>query len=245
MNILKYLPFVCIIILINYYQKHKYLFYGFFKEIPYHPHLDYRYGKISKNCKSKTLCFGCGISKEETHYTLRYLLKKLMNYSNKIGIKPILMYGGLIGYYFNGELLPWDDDIDMILVGNCINKIKNYQGKKYIIEVNPNSHIYSEKDWRNKISARVISKINGVFIDITFYTEKGKYLICKDGNKYLKQYIVPSNNIIKEGIFEGIKVFLPNNIEKCLIERYGKEVFIPLENKGYTFNEKKKKWIIK
>ena len=236
------LIFFCIIILINYYQKNKYFFHGFFKEIPHHPHLDYRYGKISKNCKSETLCFGCGISKEETHHTLRYLLKKLMKYSEKRGIKPILMYGGLIGYYFNGKLLPWDDDIDMILIGKCVNKIKNYQGKKYIIEVNPNSHIYSEKDWRNKISARVISKLNGIFIDLTFYIEKNKYLVCKDGNKFLKENIIPKDKNLKKGIFEDIQVYLPNNIKQCLITRYGIKVLKPLQNKGYNFNDRDKIW---
>ena len=153
------------------------------------------------------------------------------------------MYGGLIGYYFNGKLLPWDDDIDMILIGNCVNKIKNYQGKKYIIEVNPNNNIYSEKDWRNKISARVISKLNGIFIDITFYTEKNKYLICKDGNKYLKKDIIPTNKILKKGFFEGIQVYLPNNIKQCLITRYGYNVLKPLKDKGYIFDSQNKNWV--
>ena len=34
---------------------------GFFKEIPYHPHLDIRYGKRDPKCNCKTLCFGCGM----------------------------------------------------------------------------------------------------------------------------------------------------------------------------------------
>ena len=54
-----------------------------------------------------------------------------MEYSDKRGIKPILMYGNLIGYYFNGKMLPWDDDIDMILLKQSADKLENYEGERF------------------------------------------------------------------------------------------------------------------
>ena len=184
------------------------------------------------------------MEQKDIHSTLIYLLKKLMDYSNKRNIKPILMFGNLIGYYFNGKMLPWDDDIDMILLKESADKLENYEEEDFIIEVNPNCKNYSEKDWKNKISGRVISKKYGVFIDLTFYVEKDKHFICKDGNKFLKSDILPINGEkgLKKGFFEGIEVWLPNNIENCLRKRYGENVFTPLETEGFKFNKETKEW---
>ena len=217
---------------------------GFFKEIPYHPHLDIRYGKKHPKCNCQTLCFGCGMNNKEIHQTLIYLLKKLMEYSNERDIKPILMYGNLIGYYFNKQMLPWDDDIDMILLQNSAEKLENYDGGDFIIEINPNGKNYSEIDWKNKISARVISKLNGIFIDLTFYIKKNDYYICKDGNKFLVSDITSNNGEdgLQKGLFEEVEVWLPNNIENCLTKRYGKNVLTPLESEGFKFNKKTKEW---
>ena len=216
----------------------------FFNEVPYHPHLDARFGKKDPSCDCKSLCFSCGINQGELHKTLIYLLKKFMKYSHKRGIKPILMYGNLIGYYFNGQMLPWDDDIDLILVGDSIHKMENYETKDYLIEVNPYSYIYDERDNKNKISARVISKKNGIFIDLTFYKEKNGYLFCKDGNKFLISDVLPKGGEIKlkKGKFEGIEIYLPNKIKNCLRKRYGENVFTPLDTEGYKFNYETKEW---
>tara|TARA_Y100000991_G_C21968449_1_gene348130 strand:- start:5 stop:811 length:807 start_codon:yes stop_codon:yes gene_type:complete len=241
----KIIFFLIILLFVKVYNDKKYrVKEGFFKEIPYHPHLDIRYGKKDPKCNCKTLCFGCGMDKKDIHKTLIYLLKKLMDYSDKRGIKPILMYGNLIGYYFNGKMLPWDDDIDMILLKQSADKLENYEGEDFLIEVNPNGINYSEKDWKNKISARVISKTNGIFIDLTFYIEKGDYYVCKDGNKFLKSDVLPINGEegLKKGFFEGVEVWLPNNIENCLRKRYGENVFTPLETEGFKFNKETKEW---
>ena len=153
------------------------------------------------------------------------------------------MYGNLIGYYFNKKFLPWDDDIDLILVENSIKKLDNYNGSDYVIEVNPFSDIFDNEDINNHISARVISKRNGCFIDVTFLIEKNGYLFCKDGNKIKKKYILPDGGEenLRQGLFEDIKVYIPNNIRKCLEVRYGKQVFNYYYN-GYHFNLKEKKW---
>lgn len=177
----------------------------YFHELPGHPHLDKKYGVL--NC-----------SPQEINDTLTYLLKSFMTHCNKHDIKPILMYGGLIGSYFNGKLLPWDDDIDLMLTEPSISKLKDYEGKDFVIDVNPNCTNYSIKDTKNKISARVISKKNGVFIDILYHKKVGNNLICKDKNNYEISDIYP----LKQGIINNIPIYIPNNIKKVLKQRYGK-----------------------
>ncbi len=199
----------------------------YFNEMPNNCHLDIRYGIEN-------------LDNNEIHNTLKYLLKEFMIYCKKSDIKPILMYGGLLGYYFNNNLLPWDDDIDLIILEEDIEKLKPKKFKDFIIEIN----LFSKKDKHdpnNKINARVISLVNGVFIDITYfyYNEDRTKLFCQDLNEFYTNDILP----MKEGIFNDILVYLPNNIESCLIHKYGENslkirddyndnwLFVPDENK--------------
>ena len=203
--------------------QHSFIKHKFFNELPGNPHLDIRYGKNN-------------IDIHEIHHTLKDLLYFFMNYCKKNDIKPILMYGALIGYYFNKKMLPWDDDIDIILLEPCISKMKNYEDTNYLVEINPNSN-YDINDIDNVISARVISKKNGLFIDIAYFKKIDEKLYCKDGNIYNVNDILP----FKKGIFEGIDVYLPNNIENCLIKRYGNNVLKPVYN-NWKFDYKTKEW---
>ena len=189
----------------------------FFTEATFSQHLDSRYGVRN-------------LRLEDIHSTLRHLLKVFSEYCNENDIKPVIMHGTLIGYYFNKKILPWDDDIDIILVGNDAYKLKNHDGSNYIIEVNPNSRNRSKSDKNNVIDARIISKTNGVFIDITFFIGEDQ-LCAKDTHCYSSENILP----LKPAIFEGSNVWIPNDIKTCLIQEYGQNV---LKNtyKNWVFN---------
>jgi phosphorylcholine metabolism protein LicD len=73
----------------------------FFTEATFSQHLDSRYGVRN-------------LRLEDIHSTLKYLLKVFSEYCKENDIKPVIMHGTLIGYYFNKKILPWDDDIDII-----------------------------------------------------------------------------------------------------------------------------------
>lgn len=129
------------------------------------------------------------------------------------------MHGSLIGYYFNGKMLPWDDDIDLKIIGDQAHKLQNYDQHDYVIEVNPNSTNRSKSDKHNVIDARIISKENGVFIDITYLF--GKEVLCaKDKHCFKSDLILP----LKASRFEDTDVYVPNDIESCLIQEYGPNV---------------------
>jgi hypothetical protein len=201
----------------------------YFKEMLNNPHLDIRYGKEN-------------LSLIEIQNTLNYLLTEFMKHCKKIKIKPILMYGGLLGYYFNNQLLPWDDDIDLILLENDINKLKPKIFDKFIIEVN--SFVYKNiQDPNNKINARIISTDNGVFIDITYFYYNEDMLICQDGNQFNIEDILP----IKIGRLNNIDIYIPNNIENCLIQKYGEKCLEITENynDNWIFRTENKEWIRK
>ena len=128
----------------------------FFKELKNNPHLDIRYGrkKISKNI---------------IHSQLKLLLFETVNIFDKIDIPCIIMHGSLIGWYFGKKILPWDDDIDIVILDEHREKLKTlhgYQNNNILIEVNPVIDTI-KRDPDNIIEARIICKNTGVFIDIT------------------------------------------------------------------------------
>lgn len=195
----------------------------FFWENPKKSHLDLQYGKRD-------------LTKEEIHKELKFLLKESTNLFSKNDIKVILMHGSLIGWHFNKKILDWDDDIDLSISDQ--NSIKNFlkldrhQTEDYIIKVNPNYKNRSHKDKQNKIDARIISKRNGVFIDVTFLSEKKKGIInCKSPHYYKKEYIFP----LKKDLFENCEIYIPNKYKNCLIQEYGIGVFRK-HYKNWIFN---------
>lgn len=197
----------------------------FFNEMKTNNHLDIRYGVLKKkNIRSDLID------------TLVFFTK----YCKEKKIKPIIMHGSLIGLHFNNDILPWDDDIDIILTGNCINNLQNYEDSKFLIEVNPYSKDRSKDDKNNIIDARIINKTSGVFIDITFFYESysnGKLeLTAKDKHVYDYDDIFP----LKKSVFCDCDVYIPSNVKKCLIQEYGKNVLLP-RYKNWKFSNKK--WI--
>ena len=215
--------YICIFCNINIFFNKK-----FFKEDINNPHLDYRYSKSN-------------ITLSEIHETLIFLLDNFSKYCEKNYIKPIIMHGSLIGYYFNQKILPWDDDIDIILDENSVKNLVNSEhniNDDILIEINKNYKNRSKLDFNNRIDARIISKINGVFIDITFfYSNNHDEIQAKDGHIYSKSDIYP----LKKTKFENSVVYVPFNIKNCLIREYGKKV---LNNsyENYIFDTVTKKW---
>jgi len=77
-------------------------------------------------------------------------------------------------------------------------------------------------DSSNKIDARIISKRNGIFIDITFLTKTNMrfgYINCKSPHYYKFIDILP----LKKTIFEGCELYVPNNYKKMFNTRIWKK----------------------
>jgi hypothetical protein len=206
----------------------------YFKELPNKSHIDRRFGK--PNLK---------FTKNFIINNLYFLLKKLSDICKENDIKLVIAHGTLIGHYFNKKVLPWDDDIDVVLIGESIQKFIKLNTKKlsnqyFLLDINPNCINRNINDRKNVIDARLISKQFGFFIDITFLTFNkfisGKYrktiVNCKSPHYYDINDILP----LKEDKFNGIDIFVPNNIEKVLISEYGINVLKP-KYKNWIFRD--------
>ena len=52
------------------------------------------------------------LTEDDTRQTLLALLDSYMATMRHLGVSTWVAHGALIGYYWNGHLLPWDTDID-------------------------------------------------------------------------------------------------------------------------------------
>mgnify|MGYP001193543916 CR=1 FL=1 len=175
----------------------------FFKEIKNKPHLDIRYGKDN-------------LSKNSIHSQLKMLLSETVHIFNTVHIPCIIMHGSLIGWYFGQKMLPWDDDIDIVILDEHREKIKTlhgYQNNKILIEVNPVIDTI-HRDPSNIIEARIICKNTGVFIDVTNLSKGNIFRIGPSKTNVItktftlnKQYITSDTFLFKPLCYRYIDQF--------------------------------------
>ena len=209
--------------------KNKYiikLYMKFFNELKNNAHYDKKYGKI--------------VSNDVLIDELKNLLLILTSICNEKDIKIIIKHGSLIGWHFNKQILPYDNDIDVCILDEDIIKFIKCDGietEDYVIRVNPNFINRSHLDKDNKIDARIISKRCGVFIDITFLTitSNNDFYHCKSPHYYQKDLIIP----LQKDTFENCTVYIPKLYKYCLFQEYGANV---LKNNYKNWIFKNKKW---
>jgi len=121
-----------------------------------------------------------------------------------------------------------------------------YQGRDYMLEINPNWVNPSVLDHYNMIDARWIDTETGLFIDITTLrrdveAEQRGYpgrMMCKDRHHYLEEDVFP----LRESVFENVPVKIPFAYSELLIEEYGAQCLTATEFEGHRFDEQKMEW---
>lgn len=140
----------------------------YFHESTFHPHYDGRFG--SKQ-----------VAKHERLPHLTTLIQTFLSTMADIGAETWLMHGTLLGWWWNGKILPWDSDIDVQVSETTISFLAKYynmteyhfrlpgvkHGRTYLLEINPYYRNGSTTDSKNVIDARWIDTETGLFIDIS------------------------------------------------------------------------------
>jgi len=185
------------------------------------------------------------ITSKEMRDTFVYLIEEFMKYSDEIGIKPIIIGEALLGQYLSGEVLPWGKDVSFVLLEPSISKLQAHDTSNWFIEINPNSSYHN--DTNNIISARVISKQNGVFLNINFLRQEGEKIV---GN--CRYHMYKLNDILPQSGDDGLRlrglgdtgVWLPENVSGILTAQYGKIHDIDAFGRkyGYGFDSRTRSW---
>jgi len=179
-------------------------------------------------------------------------LKEIAKIFKKYNIPFWLDDGTCLGAYRHAGLIAWDYDVDLsILQADFEN------AKAALKELDP--ELYILQDWsgsdRPKSYLRVFVKENASLIDVYTYdisAEKGtvRYIFSLENSFFIPEkwksrerklmtpkpisWLFP----LKKASFEGVEVYVPNQIEKWLQSKYGKDI-----SPARIWDEKKQQYL--
>lgn len=187
------------------------------------------------------------IGYQEHRYVLRDAIRSYLEVLNAHNVETWLAHGTLLGWWWNGQIMPWDYDLDVQLshtamqwlADNLNNTTHDYNGtamngdpvnRTYLLDINPHHSDMTIGDGQNIIDARWIDTSNGMFIDLTVVRERDSnkpgVWSCKNYHFYNTEDLWP----MRLTDFEGVTVKIPYNFEKILIDEYSSRA---LTNEDY------------
>ena len=219
----------------------------YFHESTFHEHYDGRFADRR-------------LSYEDRRAHLTALTQTYLSCMNDLGIETFIMHGSLLGWYWNRHIMPWDDDIDVMVSEKSMFHLAKYYNmtvytyklsgiegsRDYLLEINP-FYWNGTVDMINKIDGRWIDTDSGLYIDITTLRrnktadalgEDGS-LMVKDGHSYNFDSIFP----LRTSTFENSPVKVPFAYADLLIEEYGSQALTALNFGNHKFDVDKKEWL--
>ena len=145
---------------------------------------------------------------------------------DKHGITFMLSHGTMLGIYRDGDLIPWDDDVDIALFVEDKDKfpkaIEELKELGFFVPPNaptPTSKFDAKKDipWYDFVAIKRGEKIEG-----WFFEKIGNYYVydkprCGDSLKHPAKFYEP----LKQYQWKGYIWNIPNDIEYWLLLMYG------------------------
>ena len=189
---------------------------------------------------------------EEHRVVLRELVRSYLKTLHAKGIETWLAHGTLLGWWWNGAVMPWDYDLDVQVsnhtlqwLGNRMNRTEHLvnitigepgkevqEERRYLLDVNPHHVEIDRGDAMNIIDARWIDMNNGMFIDITGLREreadKPGVWSCKNRHRYRSQDLWP----MRTTEFEGVEAKIPYSFEMILRDEYGDKSLVLEQYQG-------------
>jgi len=184
---------------------------------------------------------------EDHLVTLRHLIRSYLTTLRSLGVDTWLAHGTLLGWWWNGRIMPWDYDLDVQMssatlayLGMRYNRTEhrysydNGSGtvlnKTYLLDVNPFHGMRQRGKGLNVIDARWIDMENGMFIDITGLMERDParrpgVWSCKNFHRYRTWEMWP----LREAEFEGVRANVPYDFDTVLRDEYGRKALITTE----------------
>ncbi|ODA78074.1 hypothetical protein RJ55_06677 [Drechmeria coniospora] len=206
--------------------------------------------------------FKAKLDYKEYRPVLRDLIRSYLITMDAYGVETWLAHGTLLGWWWNGQIMPWDTDLDvqvsnatMNWMGTRLNRTEHVYNvtntgpgkpdeRTYMLDVNPHHVELARGNGHNIIDARWIDTTSAMFIDITSVRQRNPskpgLFACKNHHNYQSQDLWPMR--ISE--FEGIRARIPYNFEGILTKEYGAKCLVAEEYSGHKWNANLKEWVL-
>jgi phosphorylcholine metabolism protein LicD len=178
---------------------------------------------------------------------INFLFKNLVDHLEKKKIKYFICFGTLLGAIRHGFRMPWDDDIDILINKEEINKLLN--GLKVIKKNKNDKHYYLNKkikiihkNWGCPLKIMLNDK-SFPFIDIfTYYNKNNNIIVPRSqlANSHVIELNEKYEDIfpLKKAKFNDLILNIPRNYKKVLKKLYGDKA---LDECVITWNHKMSK----
>tara|TARA_B100001057_G_scaffold500688_1_gene617169 strand:+ start:10194 stop:10742 length:549 start_codon:yes stop_codon:yes gene_type:complete len=172
---------------------------------------------------------GHKISKELLNNTLKIILELLTEYNIT---NWFVGYGTLLGIVRENSCIDNDDDIDIIIDKNQFDSLeKALLSNGFILSNNINDRRgYNNKTFL-KITRHLTKKISNIDFYLATLDNEGNFNDTWENVIWSKCYVDNNKNLI-EYDWNGLKLYLPNNYQLKLQNRYGDDWKIPQMSKG-------------
>lgn len=168
--------------------------------------------------------------------TLFEITQEVCTLFNKLGIKHCLSHGTILGVKRDGDVIPWDDDVDLAIFSTDrpklaeARRILRDQGFYVPNEGDPNKPVDPKT---NTPYYDFIAIKNGEKVECWIFDKIGRFFIYDQKRDGLT---IPEDlfNTFSTILWRGIPFNAPSDVDKFLNIMYGPTWRIPDKNKKYN-----------
>ncbi|KAL8844147.1 MAG: hypothetical protein Q9176_001553 [Flavoplaca citrina] len=193
--------------------------------------------------------------------TQLHMLRAYLTFFHENRLESWLAHGTLLGWWWNGKMLPWDWDIDTQVSGSTLKYLAERYNhthydyvsqsdppvkRTYLLDINPASVERERGNGNNIIDARWIDTTNGLYIDITGLSEthpedQPGVWVCKNYHRYHTTDLYP----MRETMYEGVISKVPYAYDRILTQEYGERALALTDYQGHRWDPIVKEWLQK
>lgn len=173
-------------------------------------------------------------------------------FADAFGIVYWYAHGSLLGWWWNGLTMPWDNDHDIQMPILELDRLaRTFNGTLIVTDAKEGANMYyidvgpwyverEQGNGNNLIDARFIDVNHGTYIDITglAFSASSTKVTCKNDHDYSIKELSP----LRRTLFEGSASMVPKESRKLLQREYKK--FDSHNYGSWIFNERIQLWQI-
>ncbi|THC96149.1 hypothetical protein EYZ11_004370 [Aspergillus tanneri] len=197
------------------------------------------------------------VSAKARSQTLTHMVRAYLKFFDDNGMDTWIAHGTLLGWWWNGKIMPWDWDIDTQVTDTMLlhladqynQTIVHYRPRlrdpelSYLLDVNPWARQRDRGQGLNIIDARWIDMQTGLYIDITGLShldpENPDVWQCKNNHKYHTKDIYP----LRRTTFEGVSAKVPFQYKSVLTDEYQTQALTSTHFHNYTWHPNLEEWV--